>query len=123
MIRSTIWKPDTCKCVVEYNWDDSVELTPETTTVKNAIHKCEYHNHILDNELWLDTLFAENQNKNRVINALIEKFPDKNFNFIYDNNRKLIIKTDLKQKDIDDIKDSDLPESAKGTIILNENIL
>ena len=41
--RTTRWSPDTCDCIVEFTWDDSVREDQRTHTLSNVINKCPAH--------------------------------------------------------------------------------
>lgn len=43
MIQTTRWYPDTCSCVIEYQWDDTVDPAARTHTVSNVLSACKGH--------------------------------------------------------------------------------
>ena len=61
MVRTTQWSPDTCGCIIEYSWDDSVQ--DHTHELHRVIKKCEHHASLSDSEVW-DTVNSENKGKN-----------------------------------------------------------
>lgn len=90
MIKKTLWSPDTCGCVLEYEWDDSVPTEERTHTPTRATKICAEHTveKVATREANLgigrgketreahhivyDAVLAENQGKNRVMAALVE---------------------------------------------------
>lgn len=106
MIHTTRWSPDTCGCVVEYDWDDSVDAK-DRTHVLNKITRCPFHENLAKNAAY-SAVLDENQTKNKVHGLVVENFPElvnevKNpdgsiskqlkpeikFNFSFDVDRKL----------------------------------
>jgi hypothetical protein len=37
MIQTTTWRPDTCKCVITYQWDDTISENARTHTYKTWV--------------------------------------------------------------------------------------
>lgn len=72
-IRTTQWKPDTCGCVVQYTWDDSVAQEDRVHSL-STIQKCAFHQSQSDS-----TAFAsvndENITKNQVLGHVLENYP------------------------------------------------
>ena len=98
MKQITRWRPDTCKCVIDFRWDDQMKERERIHSLDKVIEKCETHIHLSDVELFSE-LFEENQNKNKVVSKIIEVF---DFNsgevmekglieFSFDEQRKLKI--------------------------------
>jgi hypothetical protein len=72
MKHITRWRPDTCACVLELEWDDT---DPEETRAHNAIkvERCEAHPHEgKPNQHVFETVHGENRHKNVVHQHLIE---------------------------------------------------
>lgn len=107
-IRTTRWKPDTCKCVLEYEWDDTQE--DPTFTIKTVANKCKDHSGISVDKALYDTVLAENQMKNFVHKEIFDNTPTaveevidvngdtikrikpgKAYNWSFDTNRKLVV--------------------------------
>jgi hypothetical protein len=63
-----IWRPDTCACVFEQEYDYSTK--PQTLVSTKALTVCPFHNG--DHDLVLD----ENQTKNKVLGKIIELHPE-----------------------------------------------
>jgi hypothetical protein len=90
-IQTTRWRPDTCKCVVDYNWDDQTSEDKREHTL-SKIEKCEFHKDFSD-EAAYTMVGGENINKNIVINriAVEESIDPAQFEFGFDQDRKLKI--------------------------------
>ena len=43
MQHTTRWSPDTCKCVLEYTWDDAQDENSRVHTPSNVIKACSFH--------------------------------------------------------------------------------
>ncbi len=71
MIKTTRWKPDTCSCVIDYEWDDSISVDSREHTFKRFIKQCSIHQE-LD---WTKTL-QHNQEKNQAIMSIKETMPE-----------------------------------------------
>lgn len=85
MKRKNVWRPDTCGCVIVYEWDDtvpqeervSVAVDSALTSDGNVIYtsRCPAHTqHILKEDLYREAL-EENISKNHAIGFLIESIP------------------------------------------------
>lgn len=84
MLKTTIWRPDTCACTILYQWDDSV---PDDQRVHTPVDKasdyegnpltnicCDDHAHLKDDYVaHHDALMAENQMKNIVLNKITDQ--------------------------------------------------
>ena len=73
MIHKNIWKPDTCKCQIEYQWDDLVDVKDRVHTVSKIIYACPVHQGNTKEECY-DTVLDENQRKN-ILHGEILKIP------------------------------------------------
>jgi hypothetical protein len=89
----TRWYPDTCGCVVDYEWDDT-EIAPEegdiTYTLVDSI-KCPIHETEVD---IMSVVRNENTTKNRVIGKIVEiddTIKQESIGFEYDNDRHLTL--------------------------------
>ena len=81
----TRWQPDTCKCIIEYEWDGDADPTTRTHSVVNTI-PCEFHTKHSNHEEVFEDVKAENTRKNVVINEL-----NKEVDWEYDDKRELKI--------------------------------
>lgn len=101
------WQLDTCDCILEFVWDDSLSPKDRTYFVSKIIRACSAHQSLASKEIHYDTVLAENRNKNDVYTVLESDYPNlfetviiegesitklKNgaFSFSFDKNRKLI---------------------------------
>ena len=67
-IKTTRWNPDTCGCVIEYQWDDTVPQDQRVHTPVNIVSQCNVHgsfnapsdlyNHVLFDSQRKNLLFA-----------------------------------------------------------------
>lgn len=69
-IHTTRWRPDTCECVIEYQWNDQDD--PIVHTVSNVIN-CAYHSGTISEIFAAVTL--ENQEKNIALNYIAQELP------------------------------------------------
>lgn len=88
MIKTTVWKPDTHDCVIEYEWDDSLPEDQRTHTVK-VIHNCP-EEITGTNKQKFDKIVEENRFKNALLDHLKED--GTGLKFSYDKQRKLHVK-------------------------------
>lgn len=66
-IQTTRWSPDTCGCVIEFQWDDTVAPELRTHTHKSTIKACSAHTAQKDINTHFPTVLEENQRKNKCI--------------------------------------------------------
>lgn len=64
VIRTTRWSPDTCGCVLEYDWDDAVSQDARTHTFARVVERCSVHAEIPVDEDNFNTVTGENKRKN-----------------------------------------------------------
>ena len=62
-IKTTRYSPDTCQCVLEYTWDDTLSETNRTHTLSNYVNKCSAHASLSNTDGW-NAVFEENPRKN-----------------------------------------------------------
>ncbi len=62
MRQITRWSPDTCSCVIEYEWDDAVDPSVRIHTVYNILSAC--HGHPGTPDQTFKAAIAANQAKN-----------------------------------------------------------
>lgn len=86
------WYPDTCGCVIEYEWDDSEPEDKRTHRVVRFVKVCDAHKKFLplsaketpeevlmaqeDKERLFSQVLEENRRKNYVLFEIINKFPE-----------------------------------------------
>ena len=72
MIHKNIWKPDTCDCEIEYEWDDSVLTEQRVHTVSKIIKCCDAHKNLTDKVQNYNTVVNENTRKNILYGKILE---------------------------------------------------
>ncbi len=75
MIRRTLWRPDTCGCALEYEWDDTVPQDLRTHTPVAIVATCAAHAGAVDAADLHGDLIDENPRKNRAEARLLAAFP------------------------------------------------
>ncbi len=66
-LQVTRWYPDTCDCVIDFQWDDTQTDATRTHSVKAIIKRCAAHREIPDDTQHFSTVLEENQKKNKVM--------------------------------------------------------
>jgi len=66
-LQVTRWYPDTCDCVIDFQWDDTQTEATRTHSVKAIVKRCGAHRQIPDDKQHFSTVLEENQRKNKVI--------------------------------------------------------
>lgn len=74
MLRTTYWSPDTCGCVLEYEWDDTQDENTRIHSFKKAVQLCEHHKALLGDKAY-DQVMSENTCKNQVLGMVKEAYP------------------------------------------------
>jgi hypothetical protein len=74
MIHTTRWSPDTCSCVIDYTWDDTVPDNERTHNLSNVIERCPAHQALSDNDTF-SSLMDENPRKNIALAECLENGP------------------------------------------------
>tara|TARA_R110000868_G_scaffold369003_2_gene632235 strand:+ start:741 stop:1175 length:435 start_codon:yes stop_codon:yes gene_type:complete len=85
MINTTSWQPDTCGCVLYYEWNDALppasrvttpvdQVTLADGTVKTTV-KCAAHQAAATTTALHTMVRGENQGKNRALNAALQSLP------------------------------------------------
>jgi hypothetical protein len=88
-IKTTRWSPDTCGCVIEYTWDDSLPNDQISTTPSNVITRCSAHTTLANNTAVFNTLFEENPRKNISFQHILDNAPTTLFDVNTDGSRQL----------------------------------
>jgi len=73
--KITTWRPDTCGCVILYQWDDAVPDDQLVHTVYQISKKCSFHQNTLSNGEHFTVVQDENTRKNRAIGKILADFP------------------------------------------------
>ena len=99
-IHTTRWSPDTCGCVVEYEWDDALPEEERVHTAGNIVNRCPAHsaNHFSDNTDHYSTVLEENQRKNITIAEAMDLHPEELVTM--DENGNKILKRHINVKHI-----------------------
>ena len=74
-IKITRWRPDTCDCELEYEWDDSQSEDVRTHTISNVLKACPAHAGEPDKVKHYNNVLGENQRKNIVFGKILESVP------------------------------------------------
>lgn len=110
MLKVTRWRPDTCECELEYQWDDTESEDIRTHTIANVVKACSAHALVVDKTQHYSKVLDENQRKNIVLGEILEKVPSaveeveqedgtivkklrrgKEYKWSFDENRNLIV--------------------------------
>lgn len=74
MIRTTRWSPDTCGCVLEFEWDDALPPEMRTHSPSRVVTACPAHQGKTVTEAFA-AVGVENRRKNAAFAHLLENFP------------------------------------------------
>lgn len=66
MIHTNRWRPDTCECVIEYQWDDSLPEKERTHKVVKIANACEKHKKIKGKQKQYEAITEDNIAKNKI---------------------------------------------------------
>ena len=72
MIKKTQWRPDTCDCVLEYEWDDQSDPATRVHTPTKIVKACPHHEAAVDTADGFDKVLKENTGKNRAIGRIMD---------------------------------------------------
>lgn len=90
-IRVTRWGPDTCGCVFDYQWDDTLAGDVRTHTLTRVVNTCPEHPSLTSVSLF-DAVANENRTKNTVLSiaqGVISAIAIADYTFSYDASRVL----------------------------------
>lgn len=114
MIRVTRWSPDTCDCVLEYEWDDAQDENTRQHKFKGIVKRCSSHSFVSGKDVYNEVL-SENTRKNVVFAEAQKVLPElapENYNWSFDKDRKLkvgflgVAMDSMKKKQLQDLTDS-----------------
>ena len=88
-IQITKWGFDTCPCVIEYSWDDTVPQSSRTHTLSNYIIKCPAHINLSDINAYNACLNENTVIKNPALQHILTNSPTTALYDIKDGNRLL----------------------------------
>lgn len=87
-IKTTRFSPDTCGCVLEYTWDDTLSESQRTHTLSNFVTRCPAHSSLAsDTDRW-NAVFDENPRKNNARQLCLDNGPTSLYDII-DGTRQL----------------------------------
>lgn len=65
MLKVTRWSPDTCECVLEYEWDTALEGSARVHSFKKVVKLCPEHERLgFQGKATYDQVGIENRGKN-----------------------------------------------------------
>jgi len=64
MKQVTRWSPDTCSCILEYEWDDTLEDSARTHSFKKVVQLCDHHKALVAAQAY-NAVLSENTRKNQ----------------------------------------------------------
>lgn len=70
MLKKNIWKPDTCECVLEYEWDDELSEDQRVHKISNVVKYCKAHDGLSHDECY-NKVLSENKLKNKVLASVL----------------------------------------------------
>ncbi len=94
MKHITTWSPDTCGCILEYEWDDSVPAEEREYSVSKIKRKCAAHAAEEAPSTHFDKVLGENSLKNSVTAQIKEVHADAEVEFEFDGQRNLVLHVD-----------------------------
>ena len=71
-IHTTQWSPDTCDCIIQYDWDADLPADQRVHTASKSIRKCSFHSAVADLTPHFNVLMDENPRKNQTLQAALE---------------------------------------------------
>ena len=79
-IKTTRFSPDTCGCVIDYTWDDTLSEDNRTHSLSTFVNRCAAHSSLAtDTDRW-NAVFEENPRKNIALQVALDNGP----NILYD---------------------------------------
>ena len=74
MARLTVtrWSPDTCDCVIDFEWDRDLPVASRVHTGKNIFKDCPDHSGLKTPTNFYNVILDENQRKNKVRQDVLE---------------------------------------------------
>lgn len=75
-MKITKWRPDTCDCEIDYQWDDSIDLKDRTHTISKIVKACDHHKNLLIKVEHYNVVVDENTRKNKVFGQILKNCPN-----------------------------------------------
>lgn len=76
-MKTTRWSPDTCDCVIEYDWDADLPAEARVHTPSRVVNRCPAHQAQADAAAVFTTLLDENPRKNKLLARAMDLLTDK----------------------------------------------
>jgi len=74
MLQVTRWSPDTCGCILEYEWDDTLEGSDRVHSFKKVVKLCPEHERLgFQGKDTFDKVMEENTSKNIAWGQIMEE--------------------------------------------------
>lgn len=92
-MNTTRWSPDTCNCIIDYEWDDSLPNDLITMTPVNIVNVCSDHQKLPPNITLVDfynVLMEENPRKNASFQHILDNGPSSLYDIV--NNTRVLKK-------------------------------
>ena len=71
-MKTTRWSPDTCACVMEYEWDETLPVDARMHAIKNVVNVCSFHSSAAsDKSAHFSLVIDENSRKNKIYGQLL----------------------------------------------------
>lgn len=92
-MKVTRWQPDTCECVLEYVWDETIPEDERVLNPVEPVQTCAFHAADYSGEMPHENHYVkvrdENVNKNKVLSSLLKSLPKAQKKEIIDQNGNL----------------------------------
>jgi len=75
VINTTRYSPDTCQCVIDYDWDSTLDENNRVHTLKQFVNICTAHSSLPDNTARWNVVFEENPRKNIAHQLILDNGP------------------------------------------------
>ena len=89
-LHENVWFPDTCSCVITYQWDDAATGSATISTMNKVGNE---HGTLVGTALY-SVLTSENGRKNQMVNVIsgfIASFDAKNYGWSFNASRVLLV--------------------------------
>lgn len=71
--RLTKWKPDTCGCILVYEWDEADVQAP--AVIKQVLEACDIHKGFATPAEHFTAIQSQNKAKNKILGLIVDNFP------------------------------------------------
>lgn len=75
MLKVTRWSPDTCGCILDYQWDTEIPSDLRTHTFLDPVRVCQPHSVMPDSQV-ASMVYEENRRKNWSLDIVHSQLPD-----------------------------------------------